>query len=311
MSTTNIIIVVLRKIPRISREDVCDNINNMTSLRWADFAVPIFSKGVEAIKKEVQSISSLLQRHVDLLDNKSSTMRLVRSTPAAEKKRKDRGTVASFEKSLNSFPIDDNEFIVEIDWQKKKSRPGGKISVFGACVVTSVENVFSNLLHREDYDPLFLTDEFIGIDKYAKASGKNIIHARDRAKWRFQFRQELSYGIQSMMIYVYGKRHPGTNDPDSLFVWKVPTVHGAQHAGKVAKAIQQCKEMAPNKMSAEAIQHADSILKGITNISAEARTAVRNFLFLGDPDPDDKLADDYVDFVLQLASGKPTHFMMN
>ncbi len=304
MSITNII-VALRKIPPISSDDINDNISKMSNLRWSDFMVPIFKEAVEATKKEVQFITSLLQRHLDSLDNKSSTMRLVRSTPAAERKKKDRGTVAAFEKSLHSFPIDDNEFIVEIDWQKQKKRAGGRVSAFGACVATSVENVFSKLRHTGDYCPLFLTDELIGIDKFAKASGKGIIRATDRAKWRLQFRQELSYGIQSMMIYVYGKRHPSTNDPDSLFVWKVPTVHDAQHAGKVAKVIGQCKEMAPKKMSAEAIKHADSILKGITNISADARTAVRNFLFLGDPDPDDKLADDYVDFVLQLASGKP------
>lgn len=280
----------------------------MSNLHWGDFAIPIFKEAVAVIKNEVQFITTVLQRHKDYLDKKSASVREIRSNPSSGKKSW-KGTVAAFEKKLDPVQVDENEFIVKIDSAMKSKRPGGKLSGFAGCVAGSVKSVFSTLRGLDYYCPIFLTDEVMGLDKYAEVMGKDFTHAVERAKWRYQFRNELSYGIDSMTIYVYGKLNSG-NDPASLFVWKVPGIQDAQHAGKVAKAINECKEMAPKKLSAEAIKHADAILKGITVLSSEARTAVRNFLFLGNPDPDDKVADEYVELVLGLAAGKPVEESM-
>eukprot|EP00984_Skeletonema_dohrnii_P019673 scaffold9466_cov85-Skeletonema_dohrnii-CCMP3373.AAC.1 len=298
-----------KKPPQISSSVISDNITVMSNLRWSDFAVPVFKDALVIVRDEINLICALLQRHKDSLDGKCSSMRQHRSTPTPGKKSH-RGTVAAFEKSLNLVQLDDNEFHVVIDSAKKRNRPKGRLGGFAACVAAAIKKVFSDLRHKEDYSPTFLSDEEIGLNNYAELEGFDVVNAATRANWRAKFRRELNYGIESMMIHVYGKLNPGTNDPDSLFVWKVPFIHNAQHAGRVAKAINECKEMAPKKMSLEAMKHTDTILKGITDLSAEARAAVRNFLYLGDPDPDDKIADEYVDFVLHIAAGNPVEESM-
>ena len=281
----------------------------MSTLRWNEFAVPIFQDAVKAIKDEVALICKLLQRHKDHLAGISTAMRELRATPSSKKKSKC-GTVVAFEKTLNSVQIDDDEFHAVIDSAKRPSRPKGKLGGFAGCVVASVRKVIDDLHHKEYFDPIFLTDGAMGLDNYAEVVGVDVLDSADRAHWRSKFRKELSYGNDSLTIHVYGRMNHGTKNPASLFVWKVPKIHDVQHSGRVAKAINVCREMAPKELSSEALKHADAILKGVTNLSADARRAIRNFLYLGDPDPDDELSDAYVNFVLQLAAGNPVEESM-
>ena len=289
---------------QISREVLSQKIEDMNGLRWNEMNVPIFKDAVAAIKEETHLIADLFRRHKDKLDGTAASMRAIRAAPSSGKKKK-RSTVVAFEKGLNTVQLDENEFHAVIDSAKKSSRKRGKLDSFAGCVATAVKKVLNDIRHAPDYKPFFLTDDVMGLNLYAELIGGGVVNAATRANWRYKFRTELSYGIESMMIHVYGQLHPGTKHPDSLFVWKVPMIHDARHAGEVAKTINKCKEIAPKELSAEAVKNADAILKGITNISAEARVAVRNFLFLGEPDPNDKLVDDYLEFVLQLSSGKP------
>lgn len=122
-----------------------------------------------------------------------------------------------------------------------------------------------------------------------------------RAKYRLKFRDELAYGIQNMTINVFGKLNAG-RDAHCLFVWKVPSVYGAQHAGRVAKVIDDCREMLPKKISAEVERQFNAMIDGIADLPAKARDALRNLLFVGDPNPDNSIADKYVDFVCNLVS---------
>ena len=82
-------------------------------------------------------------------------------------------------------------------------------------------------------------------------------------------------------------------------------MHPPQHIGNVAKVLNECREQAPKCMSFEAARHFNSIFLSITDVSAGVRNALRNYLFIGDPDPDDTLKDEYVQLVMDLAAGAP------
>eukprot|EP00985_Skeletonema_marinoi_P029228 scaffold27229_cov124-Skeletonema_marinoi.AAC.1 len=109
-----------------------------------------------------------------------------------------------------------------------------------------------------------------------------------------------------MTIHVFGKVNSGS-DADSLFVWKVPTLHrnSSQHVGLVAKTIDGCRKSLPKEVSKEAVRQFNTMMNGLTSLPAKARDALRNIIYLGDPNPDESLADEYVDFVMSVCAGEP------
>ena len=58
-------------------------------------------------------------------------------------------------------------------------------------------------------------------------------------------------------------------------------------------------------MGREAVRHFDSIIRRITAIPLGSRDALHNYLFLGGPDPNKKIADEHVTFAMALAAGHP------
>eukprot|EP00957_Ditylum_brightwellii_P135374 10322240-Ditylum_brightwellii.AAC.1 len=50
-----------------------------------------------------------------------------------------------------------------------------------------------------------------------------------RARYRAQFCTELSYGVENMRIHVFGTLNTGSQNPDCIFVWKVPKVDRDQY----------------------------------------------------------------------------------
>ncbi len=70
-------------------------------------------------------------------------------------------------------------------------------------------------------------------------------------------------------------------------------------------AINQCKEMAPRKMGREAVKHFNRIVGSMVDVPSGVRHALRNYLFHGDPNTDKTIADEYVQYVLDLAAGQP------
>ena len=53
------------------------------------------------------------------------------------------------------------------------------------------------------------------------------------------------------------------------------------------------------------MKHFNSIISQITKVHVGVQEALRNYIFLGDPDPNEKIADEYVKFVMDLAAGQP------
>ena len=285
---------------RIKSEKIATHIKSLSSIKWSHFAGKAFKPAIECVKDEIGIVIDVLRRHHESLGAdakyklfaKSNTNPPIKSVPAA------------FKKSMNAVKISDTEFHTSVDpAYKKKKKKGGKPSPFSACVNISVQSVFDKLRGMEDYDPVFITDQVMGIDRFGEAIGKSFLSASDRAKYRSNFRNEVAAGVENMCIHFYGKLYRGGN-PDCIFIWKVPAVRGPQHDGKLALAIDTCRELAPKKMSGEAVKHFNTLMNNITDIPAGARDALRNHLFVGEPNPDGSIADEYVQFVLDMAAGQ-------
>jgi len=63
--------------------------------------------------------------------------------------------------------------------------------------------------------------------------------------------------------------------------------------------------MMPKQMSREAIKHFNAVINHISEVPSGAIKALRNYIFLGNPNPDETVADEYVQFVMDLAAGMP------
>ena len=58
-------------------------------------------------------------------------------------------------------------------------------------------------------------------------------------------------------------------------------------------------------MSSEFVAHFNRTMSGITNMPAKLREALRNYVFCGNPDPDNKLEEEYLEMVLAYTAGEP------
>ncbi len=246
-------------------------------------------------------LTDLLERHRSYLKRKSAPT--MNSSSSSGKRR---SVLKAFEDNLTLVQLSEDEFHVQLDSAFRPTRTQQQRSAFSTSVIDSVTNIFSILRHSADYAFVFLTDEMMGIDKFAKDNSDSFMSPASRAKYRQKFRDELAYGNGHMTIHVFGKVNSGS-DTDSLFVWKVPTINrnSPQHVGLVAKTIDECRKSLPKEVSKEAVRQFNSVINGLTSLPAKARDALRNIIYLGDPNPDKSLADEYVDFVMNVCAGEP------
>ena len=264
-------------------------------------AVSAMKTAINFIKDEIKIVRVLLKRHKDELSSNSFLKKKAMLTPSP---KHGRSMIATFKDSMKVFQISDNEFHTEVDpvFKKNKKRPG-RVGKFAACVKISVDSVVAKLRATDDYYPIFLCDEAMGIDKYSLAIGEPFLHPSARSQYREQYHTQLRDCVERMCIHIFGQTNSGQN-PDSIFVWKVPAIHGQQHVGKVAKAIMQCREMAPKRIAKESVKHFNAIIDQTTGLPAGAREALCNYIFSGNPNPNELIADDYVQFVLDLTAGQ-------
>ena len=72
--------------------------------------------------------------------------------------------------SLRTVSLSDNEFHSVIDSPfSNRTKPRGKVPALQQCVNIAVANVISQIKGRKYYDPMFLTDAVMNIDKYGEA----------------------------------------------------------------------------------------------------------------------------------------------
>ncbi len=140
------------------------------------------------------------------------------------------------------------------------------------------------------YDPLFLTDEEMGINAFGESLGYVcFLIFFQRADDRDKFCKELSKGITVISIHMYGNKN-NSSPPDCLYIWKVPHKHGKTHGGLVAMTVNECQDSAHKKVGHETIWHFNSIIKRITEVPVGVTEALHNYLFIGDPDLDKTIA---------------------
>lgn len=262
--------------------------------------------GVDCMKDELTKLCLILRRHKDKLSSNSAEKKKANFFGANTSDSNKRSVVKLFDKSLKAVKVSDDEYLMPVDsaFNNKTKKNPGRRSAFSACVNVAVQSAVTKLRGMPDYKPLFLTDEEMGIDKYAEAIGDPFLNSTARAAYRQKFRSELKGGVSKMCIHIFGKTYSGQN-PDCIFVWKVPAIHPPQHVGNVAKAVKECQQTAPQYMTAEAVRHFNAIFDHVANVSAPLRDAMRNYLLGGDANPDGTIADEYVDFVMNLAAGQP------
>ena len=93
------------------------------------------------------------------------------------------GVIATFKNLLSLVTISEDEFHIQIDLQRLKGKkPSGPTSKFSMGIVAAVNNIVRKLRVIPDYEPVFLTDEEMGIEKYAIATGE-ILNSSTRSKY--------------------------------------------------------------------------------------------------------------------------------
>ena len=153
---------------------IITHVNLLQNLRWADFVGGAFKPAVNCIKDEVKLIVLILNRHKEkiagaVLDKKKTLLDLT---------SKPRDVNAAFKNPLQTVKIADDEFHSKVDPAfrvKKRGIGGHKPGKFALRVRAAVDHIIDNLRGRNDYNPLFLTDEEMGIDKYSEDLDENFL----------------------------------------------------------------------------------------------------------------------------------------
>ena len=250
-------------------EKISTHIRSLSNLKWSEFIRDQFKPIISGLKDEIEMVCRLLQRHKDLLGANAKTQFFSKMNPKSTQKEKDVPT--TFKGLIATVKDSDDEFHSKVDpahRDNNRKRRGGRTGVFGTCVKALVTKLTEKLRAMLDYDPLFLTDEEMGIDKNGEAIGDLCLTSQTQARYRESFRRELSAGIDKICIHFFGKMYDGIN-PDCVFIWKVPAVQGPHHdEGKVASAIDKCREMAPKLMGNEAVRNFNTILNNIADVPA-------------------------------------------
>ena len=83
--------------------------------------------------------------------------------------------------------------------------------------------------------------------------------------------------------------------------------------GHVQSTIKVCRDMAPKYMSTELAKRFNNIIRQISCVPYRVRKVLRNHLFLGNTNLKGDMADDYCQFVTDVAAGLPieTLFIVN
>ena len=283
------------KSERLIYERVVSHLTTLTSLGWTAFSsAKSIKKALDMLKEDIADVCIVLnEKKLSMLRHNS----IVSPKP-----------VAPVFKSLPSFvqlDDDNNEFYVCILPSTKKTPKRGTPSSQLLSIRHSIKNIAQVLRHADDYHPLHITDEDMGIvdNAFSSVGGTVSLDSNDRSFYRKAFKAELAKGIERMGINIFGRS--SSTGPSCLFVWKTPLVHGDAHAGNVQLSINKCRDIIPKKVSAQSALHFNNILRGIANVPAEVRKALTSYLFGGEINVKGADADMYYEFVENLAGGFP------
>ena len=152
---------------------------------------------VDHIKDKIKCVCKLLQQYKDKITDNVNTKRqdLLRLDPSSKKD------------VTNAFPkyLTDDEFHTMVDYPhvRKKRKSTWKTRSIVACINTVVDHVISQLRVRKEYDPLFLTDESMNVEKFGDAFGENFLDSNARARFQQLHREKLSEGVPKVCFHIY------------------------------------------------------------------------------------------------------------
>jgi len=204
-----------RKQESLHMVKVDEHLNTLTGLVWSYFdAAPYAQTALKEVRSEIEKLVRLLQRRKDYIMNRRKN--------AQQKDKQDadpRDVAAAFRDSLKTVKLSAKEYHTEVDHalSKKSKKKSGKPTAFTKCVQASIKKVHNTLRKSEDYEPIFLTDDTMSIDKYGSEQGYSVLPSGQRTRYRFKFRDELQKGADGICYHIFGRTVDGTN-PDCLVV---------------------------------------------------------------------------------------------
>ena len=280
-------------------QTVATHMATLANLTWSPYKKSVsFAPALESMKLEISVIYGILiEKKRDMtLDNNPFTS------------NESRPGMSQFEKVPDYVVLDSEteEFFVPIRpaSPNQKKKPGRKTEIKVAIQV-AVKNLCQRLQHQNFYDPYHLTDEAMGICDAAYLSRGGVVEldSSERAYHRQQFREALTKGLPGIGMNLFGRKNGGGTYPAYLCVWKVPLVSDGQSEGKVAKAIADCRKVMPKRISKEALKCFNNIIKGIAEVDSGTLQALTNYLFMGEVNAKGNLANEYCQFIVDLAQG--------
>ena len=90
-----------------------------------------------------------------------------------------------------------------------------------------------------------------------------------------------------------------------LCLWNVPLKNDETHAGMVQKAVDKCREKLPKVMTDASARHFDNIMSSVSDVPSGVRKAIKEYLFMGEANMEGVIADEYCQYVMNLAAGMP------
>lgn len=144
---------------------VDDHFNKLISLNWSYFVAASYARdALKTVRAKVNTLCNLFQRYKDAHGKRNHALQLKKASP--DKASKGREVTAAFRNLLKTVKLAENEYHTEIDPAKKFKKSGGKPTIFLTCVAEAVKDVMKHLRGTADYEPIFLTDEEMAIDKF-------------------------------------------------------------------------------------------------------------------------------------------------
>ncbi len=224
---------------------------------------------LESIQNQIHLLYSCLQDHLNSLNRQTgSIVDQIKSQAAAKEGGGgvEPAGLAAFSKKGHTTETSENWFLTEVELMHPSSKKRiGRPSDFSASVARSKAAIVRLLRIRKDYDPVFLTDDAMGIDSYAMEKNDSFMSTTQRASYRTRFREELVAGVENMKLNIYCKSGGGARQA-CVFVWKVPATFAPGHTARAAAVMEKCQELAPKEISRELVTHFNLMMAQISGV---------------------------------------------
>ena len=276
----------------------------LSELNWTPFKkATSLADPLLKLKEEIDNIRVILfQKKSAMIRTKSIFSEPTTREPSAFKNLP----------SYVSLDNDNDEFFVSIppatSNPKSKNQGGRHTTRKMVCLDSAIDNLTTLLKHKNDYAPMFLTDDAMGISDEALADegGTITLEPSERAIYRRDFKNKLAKGLNGVRINVFGRLRVGSSLPFCIYVWKVPLHQNSdEHPGNVQRAIESCRAMLPKAVSTEAAKQFNNIMATLLDVPAGVRKALKNILFTGEVNVTGDVSENYCTFVMNLAAGLP------